>query len=81
MQYIEEVKDIPPKAGSKPREKAYYLPILKEFIDSNIKVAKVKLNGRVPSRVYIRLKQYLANHKDIPIEVLQRNKEVYLVRT
>jgi hypothetical protein len=56
-------------------------PLLKSFMESDIPMAKVKLDGMQQSLVALRssLSAYIGSH-DLPIKVFQRQGDLYLAR-
>ena len=58
-------------------------PLMREFLRNGSKYAKVLHENlqKEPKLLYQHLKAYLKTKPGLPVKVVMRNKEVYLVRT
>ena len=78
LHYINPIKSLPP--GTRQRS-PFYDDIIKEFMNSNLQYAEVKDLGRKPVTMAFTLKKRIKQKNLQNIQVLFRNKKVYLVRT
>lgn len=77
LRFLVPVEKIP---GKRKGREPIYDEIIKEFVESNLKYAEVKLMGKAPSTINQVLRKRLKEKKIDNIKVRYRNKKVYLER-
>jgi len=85
MEFIEQV-DILPRRFSPKKYRYEYEMILREFLDSKLKFAKVKpdiikYRGKNPNSLLSQGLKRTANRLKLPVMIVSRKQSVYLVRT